>query len=87
MAKHFMPEHRTAMIKTFEAAKDLKITDLDLVTAEPDLKEGTAPARYRMEYYLLPSVTLKTFEWEQEWKLVEGVWKVNTPFPAIPGGS
>ncbi len=85
-AKHMVPEHRSSLIKTFSAAKDLKITGLNLVTAEPDLKEGVAPAVYRMEYYLLPSVTLRSFEWNVDWEMVDGGWVITNPFPELPSG-
>lgn len=82
-------EEREAFIQRMLAEKDLHITDVrqeGIETAE----EGRATVRLAVEYYRLPSPTVKTLRLRQEWALVEGSrdrpggWRLLAPLPPLP---
>ncbi|MBE0574754.1 MAG: hypothetical protein IH613_02550 [Desulfuromonadales bacterium] len=89
-ASHLQPEHRQAFMKTFTSLKDIDITDVRLA----DLQIYDEGQRFEttvvMEYYLLPSVTVKTFSFDQTWLFFAGAdpahqgFFIATPFPDFP---
>ena len=89
-ASHMQPEYRQAFMKTFTSLKDIDITDVrlaDLQIYEEGLRFETT---VEMEYYLLPSVTVKTFSFDQTWLFYAGDdpahqgFYIATPFPDFP---
>jgi hypothetical protein len=89
-ASLMQPEHRGKFMETFKELKDLHIVDVRLV----DLKTLAEGRRFEtsmeMDYYLLPSVSVKTFNFDQSWvffdaedSIVKGFFIV-TPFPDFP---
>lgn len=84
------PEFRDAFLDTFTALKDIHIVDVRLI----NLKEFQEGRRFEttveMDYYLLPSVTVKTFRFQQTWIYFEGEdpalqgFLITTPFPKFP---
>jgi hypothetical protein len=89
-ASLMLPEHRQGFIKTFTTLKDIDITDVRLIDLQT-LEEGQRfEATVEMEYYLLPSVTLKTFKFDQTWLFFAGDdpaqqgFLIVTPFPDFP---
>lgn len=90
-ASMFMkPEFRKDFLKQFKELKDLTITDVRLMDTVLSEEGKKAEVLIEIEYYLLPSVTLKTFELEQTWTYVEGEnlapghFQIITPFPPFP---
>lgn len=89
-ASHLQPELRQPFVSTFTALKDIHITDVRLVDLK--MKEGSPDFETRMEmdYYLLPSVTLKTFHFQQSWVYFAGPdparqgFQIVSPFPPFP---
>jgi hypothetical protein len=89
-ASLMLPEHRQEFMATFTPLKDIHITDVRLI----DLKESEAGQRFEtsieMDYYLLPSVTVKTFHFGQSWKYFAGDdptlqgFYIITSFPDFP---
>lgn len=89
-ARLMLPEFRQKFVKTFTSLKDVDITDVRLV----DLKISEEGMRFEttmaMDYYLLPSVTVKTFSFDQTWLFFAGEdpakqgYLITTPFPDFP---
>lgn len=83
-------EFRQEFKETFTELKDLQITNVELI----DLQEFEEGRRFEttieIEYYLLPSVTLKTFRFDQTWQYFDDEndpqqgFQVITPFPEFP---
>lgn len=88
-----LPEHRKTFMKTFMPLKDIHIVDVRIVYLQPSDKNRRFEMTVEMDYYLLPSVTVKTFSFDQTWDYFEGDGSENkgflitTPFPDFPGDS
>ena len=86
------PEYRQDFIATFTAPalKDIHIFDVRLIDMQTTEEGRRFETTVEMDYYLLPSVTVKTFQFEQTWKYFEGDdsgqqgFFVVTPFPEFP---
>jgi hypothetical protein len=92
-AGFFIGEPRQDFLDRMEKIeKDLTITDVRLQRLDL-LEDGRrAAVRLEMDYFLLPSATLKTLRIDQTWVYFEagdGVerdgFRITTPFPKIPG--
>jgi len=88
-ASYFTPELRDAFLDQMEQIEGLNVTDVRLVRM--DIKEdgGRVDARLEMDYYLLPSVTVKTLRIDQVWRYREDSLEgsgffITTPFPVFP---
>ena len=89
-AEFMLPENRKDFLATFNKLKDLHITDVRLL----DLQETAEGRRFEtsieMDYYLLPSVSLKTFSFTQDWVYFAGEdssqkgFRIITSFPDFP---
>lgn len=83
-------EHRKDFKKTFRAVKDITIVDVKLVDVQASDEDRRFETTVEMEYYLLPSVTLKTFSFDQTWLYFDGEdptqqgFLITTPFPEFP---
>lgn len=82
-AEFMLPENRKDFLNTFNKLKDIHITDVRLL----DLRETAEGRRFEtsmeMDYYLLPSVSLKTFSFEQTWVYFSGEKSPQTGFVII----
>lgn len=84
------PEHRRDFIKTFAALKDIHIVDVRLMDLQTSMENRRFETTVEMDYYLVPSVTLKTFSFDQTWVYFDGEdathqgFLVTTPFPDFP---
>ena len=89
-ASLMQPEHRQDFMKTFTALKDIDITDVKLIDLQISEEGRRFETTVEMEYYLLPSVTLKTFRFDQTWMFFDGDdpeqqgFLITTPFPEFP---
>ncbi|PLX77954.1 MAG: hypothetical protein C0614_09235 [Desulfuromonas sp.] len=88
-AAYLKPELRDGFLAQFDDTKDLTVVDvrLDEVTLSPDGKQ--IETKIEMDYYLLPSTTIKTFPILQTWNYFElgktgGDYLIVTPFPDFP---
>jgi hypothetical protein len=89
-AAFFVADHRQAFLEQMTSLKDLNITEVR--TVRRDLSEAGRRAETRLEidYYLLPSITLKTLSIDQTWRWFEGSadspqgFQIITPFPKFP---
>ncbi|NJC87039.1 MAG: hypothetical protein FIB02_00660 [Desulfuromonas sp.] len=90
-ATYFTGAHRRAFLDQIDKiSKDLNVTDVRLKRL--DLKEDgrRAETSLEMDYYLLPSATLKTLRIDQTWIYFEvsdaesNGFRITTPFPEFP---
>jgi hypothetical protein len=89
-AEFMLPENRKDFLATFRELKDIHITDVRLL----DLQETAEGRRFEtsieMDYYLLPSVSVKTFSFAQDWVYFAGEdssqkgFRIITSFPDFP---
>ena len=89
-ANLMQPEHRQAFMKTFSSLKDIDVTDVRLVDLQVYDEGRRFETTVEMDYYLLPSVTVKTFRFDQTWLFFAGDdqaqqgFLITTPFPDFP---
>ncbi len=89
-SQFFVREQRRGFLDYFEELKDLNITDVRLKRVDQSAEERRAEVRLEIDYYLLPSVTLKTLNVEQTWVYFETAdadsngYLITTPFPKFP---
>jgi len=89
-AEFMLPDNRKDFLATFNKLKDIHITDVRLL----DLQETAEGRRFEtsieMDYYLLPSVSVKTFSFDQDWVYFAGEdssqkgFRIITSFPVFP---
>ena len=85
-----LPEHRKNFMKTFVPLKDINIVDVRIIYLQPSEENRRFETTLEIEYFLLPSVTIKTFSFDQTWVYFEGEdptnqgFLITTPFPDFP---
>ncbi len=67
-ARHLAPPQREDFQRRFADSPDLHITDVRLESAEAGDGGRQVVTWSTIEYYLLPSTTVKTFRFRQEWE-------------------
>ena len=84
------PAFRKDFLATFAALKEIHITDVRLIDMQPSDENRRFKTTVEMDYYLLPSVTVKTFQFDQTWvfygeegQALQGYF-VASPFPDFP---
>lgn len=89
-AAHFDPPAREDFLTKFNNSKDLHITDVRLDHADYHAAEQTMDTWVVIDYYLLPSLTVKSFGFPQQWHYYPtaeygiGEWRITSLFPAFP---
>ena len=89
-ASHMLPEHRQDFMRTFAKAKDIHVVDVRLMDQQTAMENRRFETTIEMDYYLVPSVTVKTFGFDQTWEYFEGEdsprqgFFIVTPFPEFP---
>ena len=89
-ASLMQPELRKEFIKTFASLKGIDITDVRLIDLQVYDEGQRFETTVEMDYYLLPSVTVKTFSFDQTWLFIAGDaptqqgFFITTPFPKFP---
>jgi hypothetical protein len=83
---YFSPELREAFLDQMEEVKGLNVTDVRLVRVDVKEDGERVDTRLEVDYYLLPSVTVKTLRVDQVWRHredpLEGeLFFITTPFP------
>lgn len=93
-AGFFTDEYRRNFLDRIEKIeKDLTITDVRLQRLDIMDDGRRAVVRLEMDYFLLPSATLKTLRIDQTWiyfksgEAGRNGFLITTPFPKIPGES
>jgi hypothetical protein len=86
---YLLPEHRQEFLGHFTEQEKLHITDVQLERVDSTIP-GQAVVWGVLEYYRLPSLTVKKFRFQLDWvylgagRLQGGAWHLSTPFPTIP---
>jgi len=88
-AAYFTSEHREEFLDRMENLKDLNVTEVRLKRVELTDAGRHAETLMEMDYYILPSTTLKTLQFKQSWKYLEAEaagsgFLITTPFPKFP---
>ena len=89
-SRHHSEEHREDFRQRFGELKDLHIVDVRLESVDLREEVGRAETSIVLEYYLLPSATVRQLRLEQEWsyqggdRYHPGVWRIISPFSGIP---
>lgn len=89
-SRHLAEEHRTDFLERLGALEDLHIVDVRLESIDHHEEGKRAETRTVVEYYLLPSATVKKLRLNQEWsyeggdRYRPGIWQITTPFPPFP---
>jgi len=88
-AAHFTSEHREAFLNRMENLKDLNVTEVRLKRVELTDAGHRAETLMEMDYFILPSTTLKTLQIKQSWSFLEpeaagNGFLITTPFPKFP---
>ena len=84
------PEFREDFLAAFNDLKDIHIVDVRLIDLQSSQEDRRFETTLEMDYYLLPSVTVKTFRFKQTWIYFDGEdpalqgFLIVTPFPAFP---
>ena len=89
-AEFMLPENRKDFLATFRKLKDIHITDVRLLNLQETAEGRRFETSIEMDYYLLPSVSVKTFSFTQDWVYFAGEdssqkgFRIITSFPDFP---
>jgi len=89
-AEFMLPENRKDFLATFRKLKDIHITDVRLLDLQETVEGRRFETSIEMDYYLLPSVSVKTFSFTQDWVYFAGEdssqkgFRIITSFPDFP---
>ena len=83
-------DQRADFMAIFKPLKDLHVTDVKLTDLQPRADDSGFDTTIEIEYYMLPSVSMKTFSFDQRWEFFSGEHEMHqgyfvvTPFPEFP---
>ena len=89
-ANFLQQDVRTAFLAQFEQDEDLHVVESRIVSVEFNTDDGTATADYRLQFYRLPSMRVKKWQWSQRWQLSRqkmletNSWQIVNSPPALP---
>lgn len=90
-AARFLPSaEQEFFLEQFHRDKDLHMVDVRFEEVDLDPAAGSAQAVLLVEYYLLPSATVREWRWTQQWVRTDApksggtVWQIETSPPAFP---
>jgi hypothetical protein len=90
-ASQFLVEdEREEFLEQFPRNKDLHMIDVRFERIELDEDVGEAETVLFVEYYMLPSPTVKEWRWTQQWQRLdskypeEDIWLIQAPPPVFP---
>jgi hypothetical protein len=84
VARHLAVEHREDFLDRFLYRSDLRFTDVRLDHVEVGPEKDRIVTHVVLEYYLLPSATVKTLPLRQEWLHdPKAGWQMVTPLPPL----
>lgn len=90
VARHLAASERDSFLDQWSPLADLRMTDASLDSLEFHGEGRQAQTRVTLEYYLLPSTTVKRLRLSQSWEYQggdrthPGLWQITTPFPPPP---
>ncbi|HEY7744847.1 MAG TPA: hypothetical protein VIA07_00825, partial [Desulfuromonadales bacterium] len=87
----YLPEaDREDFLQRFTALDELHIVDVQVESVDFNEEGRRAHTTIALEYYLIPSITVKKARLRQEWQYQggdryhPGTWKLAGPFPPFP---
>lgn len=90
-SRYFVEEdNRNGILQTFSDMKDLEITDIVIQSIDITGQGQDATTTMVMEYFLLPSVAVKTYRFQLQWRYsglkpdASDSWRIVSPFPSFP---
>ena len=88
-AAFFVPAHGEPFLAQMEKLTDLNVTEVRQKRLEVRDEGLRVDTLLEMDYYILPSTTLKTLRINQTWRYfapgtTAGGFLITTPFPAFP---
>jgi hypothetical protein len=87
---YLTPEARELFLEQFVEDEDLHVVGSRVVKVDLNEAEGRAEVVYQMDYYRLPSGSIKKWRWTQHWVYVRekmtksGVWLIENGPPKLP---
>ena len=87
---HLHPDVRDEFLDQFQPDEDLRVVESQIFKVDLHPEAASADVEYRMEYYRLPSMRVKKWQWTQEWQLQQekalksGVWLIVNSPPEVP---
>ena len=64
--RHLQEAVRRQFLDQFQLDEDLRIVESQVLDVELNEEVGTAEVDYRMQYYRLPSMRVKKWQWRQQ---------------------
>ena len=89
-SRYHSDEYREVFRRRFGELKDLHVVDVRLESVDLRDESDRAETSIVLEYYLLPSATVKQYRLRQEWayqggdRYHQGVWRITSPFSGFP---
>jgi hypothetical protein len=89
-AQFLEPEYRSSFLEQFDALDGLRITEVRFQVRDQPGGSATVESQLEIDYYLLPSVTIKSRRLRLAWNYVgedrwhPGSWQIVGPFPVFP---
>lgn len=90
VADYLQPDYRQEFLQKFSALDGLHVVDARLESVDFSDDDARARTALLLEYYLLPSITVKKAFLQQEWVYQStdsyhaGFWQLAGPFPPFP---
>lgn len=88
-ARFFADPYDQDYLDRYRSRDDLNMTDVSLSEVHMSPERDQAQVRLRIEYFLLPSASLRRLDIEQHWEMLPGglpgsqSWRIHTPFPDL----
>ena len=89
-SKFVVEGERDAFLEQFPRNKDLHMVDARYERIALNEEAGEAESILNIEYYLLPSPTIREWRWTQQWSRIDGefptgsFWQIQSPPPEFP---
>jgi hypothetical protein len=90
VATYLAEEHRDDFLQRYASLEDLRIVDVRLESAGYREGERRGTSTIVIEYYQLPSLSVRKFRLHQQWayqggdRYHPGSWRIVSPFPDLP---
>ncbi len=87
---HLHQDIREQFVAKFQADEDLHVVESQIFRIDVAPTADAADVEYRMQYYRLPSMRVKKWQWIQQWRrhekkaLKSGVWLIMNSPPEVP---
>lgn len=89
-ARFFAEAQGRDFLNRYQGREGLNITDVQISEIRLDPDRTQAEVALRLEYYQLPSATVRRLDIPQTWRVEPGAlpgpgsWRLHTPFPDLP---